>query len=1648
MIQDKDKVNKIVEEEFSIPLDENTDNEDNFSIPLDTEEDTDFSIPLEEEATPMSMPENEIGGWENLFNTVTNTLKQLPEIPLKMYSGYAATAYTGINGLDYIAEKIGVSRENRVAVKNHLAASFAIGTNPVLASIMAKIGTTVELNGGGNIANPLINALSASDEMSNKIGETLGQEETQGIIESIEKDGFFSPQTLSAIVATPVSFVPSITASILGGPVGLVAYMTGDIVEGSIEAKQAVEKLINPSDERSLKEVYASSDSELAVSTTMGIVAGQLERYGLKRLSKFLEKKSIGGNFYKKVGAFLSLSGTEGAVEVASFTAESYASNFAASKYNEKGEELSLNDRFEEAARLTVDQVFSEEGAETFLQGFFGSAVAGGVGRGSKKILSNIIENKKKAMDSASEATDNATNSILEEIENKEGEGIEDKDFTTGNAKVDALINETTEDLTFEAEAKKALLNTESKDETTEEKPVLEELELSNDTTLNEDSNTSISKETEQEPISSKPDETDTEESQSSNVSTTQQLQSLTEESQASEETEQDKKSAKSLKIKEDFLQNAAKVFSDKGFSNEKVIDYFINKVNTSSKKKLISPAEAKIVKRIVSESNNNKKKIQEKYAKVFDSIVNSTAFKQAFSVEGASWNKIKSFLKNPKNAYLLSEDMLNDFAVKAQEIATMTSKEANKKEDGKTKVTLAKELLVNLDNEYRKAILDKKLNIMLESNDEGLYEEDNLTTAEVAETVILKSEKARIAATQKQREQKAYETYNKAVKGRISTESNKAVSSFISKAVKIDHTKLDKAELRRLIKGMKDYLDLGIISSDYASALASSEAKLALEKLKTIPKKFLDVMETAANVTIPQKLRQGMGKMFRSVEMGISFGHLLTDMASGHRESAAKFFSVFINQMSEAEKQTRIVKRNMLNKIVSYLAKNKIEQSEARLTVLASTIITTNFDTLTEENRLLSKKEITSNIERLKRSIEASRKALDNNSLNHKVKEDNVEADEQNILKIESVWNKIKDKDGDPVSNFIEDFFTDSMLGLRAIITSYASENMESLELNATAYHKSEFIRLNNYFPLVAMAKIKPDGTEGDFYKMKDDFEKSFEELMSGKEFDYASRYLKGKQASAAMTREDFVDNIIYDFDILNITDKLVGHIEFDLKATGEIKKISKLVNDKEFEELVGATNLRLIRRKLSDALKTHRGPNNYMGRAMRTVKYLVDAEALGRMANVKQYVTQTVAPFITTMITVNPKNATQALNLISTGKVGDEWFEKHAPAVGGRDVLWERFGKFFHNEKFSFDKAMDFMESNSIGLKALKSADLASTRITFLAAFLEAGGDINNPTEDSISKGETTAMMIQNNSSALFSARMFNPNLSENKGMHFALLAMAYRLKSFTIAQSVGFFSSMRHFSTNNDVKKFMAGVYAGTMVFSLASDFITNSFKYGGIYALDKMGDLSNVLGQELPDWMKVEFDDYNFNNLVLGIDDEDELEDYAERGLRSLIQPSIDLFLGVMPRGIETAFQFGIEDLNKSFTEKFLDRKYDPKKDKMTFKPVGEENTMIKMLGGLGDPLKTMKDYISSMAEYTFDIIDPDKEAEMSSELYFSQAKLFNLIKFYDAAFILKIIGEQARQEEIESKRKSKSGTNLGGTINKSLGKKDLNQNLDK
>ena len=209
----------------------------------------------------------------------------------------------------------------------------------------------------------------------------LARKETGGIVKGIRAGGDFS-DIAGGMFNAVTSLVTTMAPAVLTRGLSLVPQIAAPMV-ADYNITKAKTKYKDSDDP--MRDLIEDDEVDFAVPATLGLFAASMERIGIKGITNYIAKQSFKG---KGAVMLLNTASREGLTESGQFFTEQLNTNLAEGM--DKGE----------AAWKAFQSISSDEGIESFLQGFVGGAAVGGVSRKVSRALRNDDQGSKIVMNS------------------------------------------------------------------------------------------------------------------------------------------------------------------------------------------------------------------------------------------------------------------------------------------------------------------------------------------------------------------------------------------------------------------------------------------------------------------------------------------------------------------------------------------------------------------------------------------------------------------------------------------------------------------------------------------------------------------------------------------------------------------------------------------------------------------------------------------------------------------------------------------------------------------------------------------------------------------------------------------------------------------------------------------------------------------------------------------------------------------------------------------------------------------------------------------------------------------------------------------------------------------------------------------------
>ena len=209
----------------------------------------------------------------------------------------------------------------------------------------------------------------------------LARKETGGIVKGIRAGGDFS-DIAGGMFNAVTSLVTTMAPAVLTRGLSLVPQIAAPMVVdyNTTKAKTKYKDSDDP-----IRDLIEDDEVDFALPATLGLFAASMERIGIKGITNYIAKQSFKG---RGAVMLLNTASREGLTESGQFFTEQLNTNLAQGM--DKGE----------AAWKAFQSISSDEGIESFLQGFVGGAAVGGVSRKVSRALRNDDQGSKMVMNS------------------------------------------------------------------------------------------------------------------------------------------------------------------------------------------------------------------------------------------------------------------------------------------------------------------------------------------------------------------------------------------------------------------------------------------------------------------------------------------------------------------------------------------------------------------------------------------------------------------------------------------------------------------------------------------------------------------------------------------------------------------------------------------------------------------------------------------------------------------------------------------------------------------------------------------------------------------------------------------------------------------------------------------------------------------------------------------------------------------------------------------------------------------------------------------------------------------------------------------------------------------------------------------------
>jgi hypothetical protein len=453
--------------------------------------------------------------------------------------------------------------------------------------------------------------------------------------------------------------------------------------------------------------------------------------------------------------------------------------------------------------------------------------------------------------------------------------------------------------------------------------------------------------------------------------------------------------------------------------------------------------------------------------------------------------------------------------------------------------------------------------------------------------------------------------------------------------------------------------------------------------------------------------------------------------------------------------------------------------------------------------------------IQEIQDNIKYFENALDNKIKAVKSKKYKVEK-LNDVLREKKLFDVIKNRMLDP-NIATDDVLTKGEKEYYDFMRNTLEDLLPEYKHATNVYVGRPFTPLHDYLPLVAIGR---DKGEGGLREMQMDG------LQVDQMFTNPNKTRNLQPGVSRWTRERVGSKVVfYNNNSLSVFDNYVTTVLFDIHAAKAIASTHEMLSSKAAKELLGVDNVSVLYDKNKRAVQITRMNIARFSDFTRFIEKYKGLYLTSQIGTVKQLFLQTLS-MAPANVMINPKGAVKATKfigaLMTNGSIehpnpdvktiGD-WFSVYGAGIQLRDVLMEKIGSV---ESYSSRRGSIAEKMENTTTWFLRYGDNFSARFQFLAAFLELGGDINNPDPDIMMKAELRTDLTQNISDPKFAANMFLASSDAQRIMH----TFAYFLKSFAANVAVNSVSAANNILSTGGTRMawaYIAQAMTGAMIFS---------------------------------------------------------------------------------------------------------------------------------------------------------------------------------------------------------------------------------------
>lgn len=646
-------------------------------------------------------------------------------------------------------------------------------------------------------------------------------------------------------------------------------------------------------------------------------------------------------------------------------------------------------------------------------------------------------------------------------------------------------------------------------------------------------------------------------------------------------------------------------------------------------------------------------------------------------------------------------------------------------------------------------------------------------------------------------------------------------------------------------------------------------------------------IQEKTAEASVKEIISSDKGLGFREFKTGlkavlgadklVNLPTFIDYISRYSNEKAPILMKHFHDLIGRAFKDSSIQANDYISRLNTIALDNKLSDSNFSKIYFYGQLLSEN---TRKENESLEDRYNTERVA-LTATLKAIRKGAENT-----IKEKDIQ---DQIRQLDTIYNQLTNK---------EDVLTKEESNYYNEIRNYLDALTDNNRDNAEIAWGEEFIPIKNYLPKKAIGAVpmqvgsnEENVTKSTSLKDSDLLDilhpaPQYQPLQTGQSgFQYARTGGRG---------------VYYDTNIHSVMAKYLHSTLFSINASYDVQKLNKMFKGglrDQLDDTLGYGNTERLLTFLKNSLN-HSGRGKI--KSSDFTKLLLDAKNTLQTAKIGtsgQFFNQYVAMLPATLALTGAKAFGKAIRfqmkLYSDPTLRSDFDQLvgiYSSQLGIRDFFWEKYETAEDVAKEGvasrFKRATKKIEDNTV-TRIMSSSDKYSTQLTFLAAFIEAGGDMNDRstwTPNRIAKAELRTAELQNVSSPVFAPEALQVNSEKD-----ALINAAFwSFKSFALNGMMNFLlATPDALKGNTEARKIATAHLASALAFEVSS----LGVKAG--YAAIGLG-LASAFGYEPPERKKdEELGDYlsriitnAFYSLFFG-----GMPTYADAGMRYLLNTTV-------------------------------------------------------------------------------------------------------------------------------------------------------------